>query len=135
MSDVAVPLAREFAPQLLLISAGFDAHSEDPLADCEVTDDGFAAMAALLRDAGAQLGAPVGAVLEGGYALGALGRGVAATMQALAQPAAPAWPAPAIETTAVARRARERLTEFWPALAGKTASSPPGRQHLGGQTV
>ena len=40
--DVAVPLAREFAPQLLLISAGFDAHTEDPLADCEVTDAGFA---------------------------------------------------------------------------------------------
>jgi acetoin utilization deacetylase AcuC-like enzyme len=113
--DVAVPLAREFAPQLLLISAGFDAHAEDPLADCEVTDAGFGTMAALLRDAGGELGAPVGAVLEGGYALGALGRGVAATMQELAAPAQP--PAGPGETTAAARSARQRLAEFWPALA------------------
>ena len=68
----------------MLISAGYDAHREDPLADCEVTDAGFAAMAALLRDAGGELGVPVGAVLEGGYALDALGRGVAVTMQQLA---------------------------------------------------
>jgi acetoin utilization deacetylase AcuC-like enzyme len=88
--DVVVPLARKFAPQLLLISAGFDAHAEDPLADCRVTDAGFGAMAAALRDVGSQLRAPVGAVLEGGYALDALGRGVAVTMQELAAPPRPA---------------------------------------------
>jgi acetoin utilization deacetylase AcuC-like enzyme len=114
--DVAVPLARTFAPQLLLISAGFDAHSEDPLGDCEVTDDGFAAMAALLRDTGAELAAPVGAVLEGGYALGALGRGVAVTMKELAAPSQPV--ASPGEMTASAQRARERLAEWWPALGG-----------------
>jgi acetoin utilization deacetylase AcuC-like enzyme len=113
--DVAVPLAREFAPQLLLISAGFDAHFEDPLADCEVTDDGFAAMAALLRDAGGELDVPVGAVLEGGYALDALGRGVAVTMQELAAPSQP--PASPGEMSAVAGRARERLAGRWPSLA------------------
>ena len=37
-----MPLARAYAPQLLLISAGFDAHREDPLADCTVTEAGFA---------------------------------------------------------------------------------------------
>ena len=45
VDGVAVPLAREFAPELVLISAGFDAHREDPLAECTVTEDGFAAMA------------------------------------------------------------------------------------------
>jgi acetoin utilization deacetylase AcuC-like enzyme len=116
MRDVAVPLAREFAPQLLLISAGFDAHSEDPLADCEVTDAGFAAMAALLRDVGAALGVPVGAVLEGGYALDALGRGVAVTMQELAAPAG-SDALPGLEMAPVAARARARLAEWWPTLA------------------
>jgi acetoin utilization deacetylase AcuC-like enzyme len=114
--DVAVPVVREFAPQLLLISAGFDAHSEDPLADCEVTDAGFTTMAALLRDAGAELAFPVGAVLEGGYALGALGRGVAVTMEQLAAPAQPL--SSSGEMTATARRARERLSEWWPGVAG-----------------
>ena len=114
--DVAVPLAREFAPQLVLISAGFDAHAEDPLADCEVTDAGFAAMAGVLRDAGGELGAPVGAVLEGGYALGALGRGVAVTMEQLAAPAGSGG-LPGLEMTPVAARARARLAEWWPALA------------------
>ncbi len=112
--DVAVPLAREFSPQLLLISAGFDAHEEDPLADCRVTDAGFGTMAASLRDVGAQLGAPVGAVLEGGYALDALGRGVATTMQELAAP--PGSAAPREQPTALATQARARLAQWWPAL-------------------
>jgi acetoin utilization deacetylase AcuC-like enzyme len=125
--DVAVPLAREYAPQLLLISAGFDAHADDPLADCLVTDAGYRTMAAMLRDAANELGAPVGAVLEGGYDLGALARSVAVTMQTLAAPAgsgpAPAaGPAPeAVVGTAAmsdqAQSARTRLAEFWPGLA------------------
>src|SRR6202000_3461180 len=45
VDGVAVPLAREYAPQLILISAGYDAHRDDPLGGCEVTEDGFAAMA------------------------------------------------------------------------------------------
>jgi acetoin utilization deacetylase AcuC-like enzyme len=115
--DVAVPLAREFAPQLLLISAGFDAHAEDSLADCEVTDSGFGAMAAALRDAGGELGAPVGAVLEGGYALDALGRGVAVTMEQLAAPAGSDGLL-GLEVAPVAARARARLAQWWPGVAG-----------------
>src|SRR5206468_1023558 len=40
VDHVVVPLARAFQPQLLLISAGYDAHREDPLADCSVADAG-----------------------------------------------------------------------------------------------
>ncbi len=114
VEHVAVPLARAWKPQLLLISAGYDAHREDPLADCQVSDDGFAAMASSLRAVGGEVGAPVGAVLEGGYALGALARGVAVTMEALAGGGngAPS----AVPTSNVAAAARERLAEFWPAL-------------------
>ena len=53
MRDVALPLARSYEPELVLVSAGYDAHAEDPLADCAVTDAGFAAMTALVRDLGA----------------------------------------------------------------------------------
>ena len=79
--------ARAFEPQLVLLSAGFDAHAEDPLADCRVSDAGFSALAASVPALCDELGAPLGAVLEGGYELGALARSVAATMQALAAPA------------------------------------------------
>jgi acetoin utilization deacetylase AcuC-like enzyme len=79
-----VPAATQFDPQLVLVSAGYDAHAEDPLADCEVTDGGFARMTASLRDLCAELGVPLGLVLEGGYALDALARSVDVTLAELA---------------------------------------------------
>jgi acetoin utilization deacetylase AcuC-like enzyme len=85
IDDTVVPLALEYQPQLMLVSAGFDAHRDDPLADCRVTEEGFAAMTRSLCDAADSVGAPVGCVLEGGYALDALGRSVAATMEALVE--------------------------------------------------
>ena len=115
VDGAAVDLIRAFAPELVLISAGFDAHVEDPLADCRVTDAGFAAMAGSVRDVCAELKVPVGAVLEGGYALGALARSVAATMEALAAPAQAVRP-PAVITPEL-RALRERLAIRWPALA------------------
>jgi acetoin utilization deacetylase AcuC-like enzyme len=78
-----IPLAREYRPQLIMISAGYDAHAEDPLADCLVSEAGFATMTTAMRRLGEELEAPVGVVLEGGYELGALARSVAATLQAL----------------------------------------------------
>jgi acetoin utilization deacetylase AcuC-like enzyme len=118
VSHVAVPLALAYEPQLILISAGFDAHAEDPLADGTVTEAGYAAMAAALRDAAAELGVPVGGVLEGGYALRALGRSVAATLGELAAPAgtgAARESEPPLAPEASAARAR--LAERWPTLA------------------
>jgi acetoin utilization deacetylase AcuC-like enzyme len=128
IDHVAVPLARDFAPQLVLISAGYDAHQDDPLADCRVSETGFAAMTQSLRDVCAELGAPLGAVLEGGYALEPLARSVAATMEALGGPAGSAGPAgpgsagpgsagDPIPVSAEARRATERLATWWPGLA------------------
>lgn len=116
VEEIVVPLARAFAPQLLLISAGYDAHREDPLADCQVSEEGFAAMAASVRRAGEEIGAPVGCVLEGGYGLGPLARSVAATMEALAANRAPESsfePGPA---AGLVDGVRERLAGFWPAL-------------------
>jgi acetoin utilization deacetylase AcuC-like enzyme len=118
VDHVAVPLARAFTPQLLLISAGFDAHGEDPLADCQVTDAGFAAMARSLRRVCDELQVAVGAVLEGGYALDALARSVAATLEALGAPAEAAGPSTAdsVALAPVAREALARLTPWWPGL-------------------
>ena len=62
-ADVVEPAVRRFEPELLLVSAGFDAHEEDPLAEMEVTATGFRELAARC----AQLAPRLAAVLEGGY--------------------------------------------------------------------
>jgi acetoin utilization deacetylase AcuC-like enzyme len=59
------PAVLAFAPELVLVSAGFDAHRDDPLAQMEVTEEGFRELAARC----AALGPRVAAVLEGGYNL------------------------------------------------------------------
>jgi acetoin utilization deacetylase AcuC-like enzyme len=116
LRDVVLPLARLYEPQLLLISAGYDAHRDDPLADCMVSEGGYAEMARVLRRLGNELEAPLGLVLEGGYALDALGRSVAATLQGLAAPVSGAPEVPVVEDSLTARA---RLAESWPALAGR----------------
>ena len=116
VEHVIVPIARAFEPQLILVSAGFDAHSDDPLAGCVVTEDGFVTMARSLRSVAGQLGVPVGAVLEGGYELGALARSVAATMEELAAPGSP--PAVELDVDPLAAEAMERLAQYWPRLRG-----------------
>ena len=73
-----LPALEEFAPQFLLISAGFDAHVEDPLSGTLVTEDGYAEMSKLACDlAERHCGGRIVSLLEGGYDLGALARSVA----------------------------------------------------------
>ncbi len=115
VAHVVVPLALAYEPDLLLISAGFDAHADDPLASCLVTYAGFAGMAALLRGVAERLGVALGLVLEGGYNLDALARSIVATLAVLGAPEAPAAPDVAVDRLALA--AQERLAAgHWPAL-------------------
>ncbi len=99
---IVVPAAEEFRPQLVLISAGFDAHRDDPLGGCLLDAASFAEMARHVRDLGGRVGAPVGAVLEGGYALRALADSVIATMGALADDRPPRSVAPDFATSRAA---------------------------------
>jgi acetoin utilization deacetylase AcuC-like enzyme len=69
--------AAEFRPEFIVLSAGFDAHEQDPLAAMRVTDDGFAEVTRRVVDLAGSLDAPVLSLLEGGYDLDALGRSVA----------------------------------------------------------
>ena len=102
----------------MLVSAGYDAHRDDPLAACEVTEEGYAAMTRSIRGVSDSLGIPVGCVLEGGYALDALARSVAATLAALREPARPRAPGSAGDGgSPLVAQARERLAQWWPALA------------------
>jgi acetoin utilization deacetylase AcuC-like enzyme len=115
VDDVVVPLAEAFEPQLMLISAGYDAHIDDPLAECAVTEAGFAAMTRSISRVCRAQERPLGCVLEGGYALTALARSVAATLEALQAPDADVAGVAANGGVAPeARAARTRLTEWWP---------------------
>ena len=100
----------------MLVSAGFDAHVLDPLADCRVSDHGYAAMTASLRRACDAVGAPLGLVLEGGYSLKALCDSVAALALPLTAQTTPAATENDVAVHALAQRALERLARFWPAL-------------------
>jgi acetoin utilization deacetylase AcuC-like enzyme len=112
VDHVVAPIVREYDPGLLLVSAGFDAHREDPLAGCEVTEDGYAAMAASMRRLAGELAVPLGIVLEGGYALGALSRSTVATLAAVSEVSPPAVRA----VHAEAQDARARLAGRWAGL-------------------
>ena len=70
------PAVRAFAPDLVLVSAGFDAHEDDPLASMRVTEDGFRELARR----SAALAPSFAAVLEGGYNLTTLPRLVNAAL-------------------------------------------------------
>ena len=116
VEHVAVPLGREYQPRLVLVSAGFDAHRNDPLASCACTADGFGAMAGSMRRLADELGVPVGLVLEGGYDLGGLASSLVAALEALGGPEAPAADT-GLAVHPLAAAAADRLAERWPALA------------------
>jgi acetoin utilization deacetylase AcuC-like enzyme len=75
--EVIVPAVERFRPELLLVSAGFDAHEDDPLAEMHVTANGFRELS---RRCSA-LAPRVAAVLEGGYNIGTLPHLVAAALE------------------------------------------------------
>ena len=122
VEHVVVPLIREFEPRLILVSAGFDAHVADPLASCRVTEAGFAGMTASLRRAGAEVGAPIGCVLEGGYSVEALASSVCELVPILGAAEPPLPEAAEVDPDPLAEQARARLARWWPSLAtGATA--------------
>jgi acetoin utilization deacetylase AcuC-like enzyme len=110
---VVVPAARAYDPGLVLVSAGFDAHRDDPLASCLLTEETYAAMTASLRELAAEAGAPLGIVLEGGYDLTALARSVAATMTAATGDSTP----DEAHDGRLVERARSHYARWWAALA------------------
>jgi len=75
-NDIA-PAVRKFSPEFMLISAGFDAHLNDPLANMNVTEEGFASMTKVVRDLSKEFcNGRMISILEGGYDLQALSQSV-----------------------------------------------------------
>jgi acetoin utilization deacetylase AcuC-like enzyme len=109
LEHVVAPAARQYRPDLILISAGYDAHRDDPLGGLSLETSSYGAMSALMRALGDELGAPVGAVLEGGYDLRALASSVAETMDALSNGTAP----PEVARHPLADEAAGVLGRYW----------------------
>ena len=78
----------DWRPQLILVSAGFDAHADDPLASLMWRERDFAAITRMICDTGRACAAPVVSALEGGYDLAALGRSARAHVEVLKETAA-----------------------------------------------
>jgi acetoin utilization deacetylase AcuC-like enzyme len=82
--DTILPAVETFAPGAILISAGFDAHRDDPLAGLEVTEAGYAMLTTLAREVADRVcEGRIVSLLEGGYDLRALGASVEAHLTAL----------------------------------------------------
>ena len=118
--EIAEPIGRAFDPELVLVSAGFDAHRGDPLAGMDLTRRGYAELTevCLAVAGGAARGRTVVA-LEGGYRLDAIAQAGAAVAEGLLGrgPAPLAWPS-AGRIDPLLDAYRETYRPFWPCLAG-----------------
>jgi acetoin utilization deacetylase AcuC-like enzyme len=87
IESVLIPAARQFHPEFILISAGFDAMRNDLLGCCDVTSAGFAAITGLVKQlAEDECAGRIVSVLEGGYRLDGLAECAAAHVEALQAP-------------------------------------------------
>ena len=86
MQNVILPRLQDFAPDLILISAGFDAHERDPLGGLNFVEEDYAWATSVLIDLAARTaGGRIVSVLEGGYDLTALARSSAVHVATLMQ--------------------------------------------------
>lgn len=115
--EAVVPVLDQFSPQLLLVSAGFDAHEDDPLASMRVTTAGYAAVVARLKAVAARH-CPMALVTEGGYDLAALAACLNAAVDVLASdtgegPAAGTATRPALRGERALAAVRAAHAPFW----------------------
>jgi acetoin utilization deacetylase AcuC-like enzyme len=114
LEQVVEPIVEQFAPQAILVSAGFDPHADEPLASLQLSENGFAALALrLLALAQRRAEGRLALVLEGGYDRPATNRSVAAVLAAISSEQAPAVTASAGAAQAAIERAREVQGRFW----------------------
>jgi len=112
--NLIAPIAEQFRPEFVLVSAGFDAHRRDPLAGMSVTEEGFRAMTrVLLRIARAHAGGRLAAILEGGYDMQALGRSVPAVLDELGGAALDAALATPHPRSGVLEPVRAVQADYW----------------------
>ncbi len=86
VTDIWLPRLHDFQPEMIFISAGFDAHREDDMASLGLVEDDYAWVTAQIKHvAAATAHGRIVSMLEGGYALSALGRSVVTHLRVLAE--------------------------------------------------
>lgn len=87
---LVIPATMGFAPDLIIVSCGFDAHADDPIAQMELSQDGFRSMARVMRSLADTLcEGKIVHILEGGYALSGVREGTQAVLESLLAESAP----------------------------------------------
>ncbi|XP_047329871.1 histone deacetylase 5 isoform X2 [Impatiens glandulifera] len=116
---VLIPVAREFKPDIIMISAGFDAALGDPLGGCRVTPYGYSVLLKKLMEFA---DGKIVMALEGGYNFNSLAKSVKACVEVLLEDnhrVELLEDNPYDSTWEVIKQVREKLKSFWPVLAGK----------------
>jgi acetoin utilization deacetylase AcuC-like enzyme len=121
-SDVVLPVTAQFDPELVIVSAGFDAHEEDPLGGMRMTAAGFGRLVGCLCEVADHCSAGrLVLVTEGGYHLRALAESLSATLSAMddraaVEPLPAAAGAPSDLGRRASRQARAAQAPFWRGL-------------------
>ncbi len=126
--EVALPILRQFAPQILVVSAGFDAHARDPLGSMQVSTLGFRRFAERARSLADDVcGGRLVIALEGGYDLQALGESVAEVIDTLCAESVADGKFPPASPIGmqVVREFRQAHAENWSDLRDSTWSGSP----------
>jgi len=112
--EVLRPVAAAFRPDLVLVSAGFDAHRDDPLGGMALSADGFAGLCAAVREVAEETAdGKLVLVLEGGYDLEGLASSVHACVEVLTGSTPPRAPAASPAGEATLRRAVAQHARHW----------------------
>jgi acetoin utilization deacetylase AcuC-like enzyme len=119
-AEIVEPVARAFDPELVLVSLGFDAHEDDPLAGMRLTAEGFGrVLRSCVRAASGSAAGRVVVALEGGYGLPGIEAATAQTLRVLAAVDAAPEAAPSSQAAqALVAVYRERHAPFWDVLGG-----------------
>ena len=115
---VFLPVLREFCPEIIIVSAGFDAHAADPIGGMRLSSESFGRFAARVTILAHEIGAaPPALILEGGYNLEALSESVAATIKGVENSATEGagWNPTDLKPVEV-EASRKALAPFWEAL-------------------
>lgn len=111
------PIALEYRPELVLVSAGFDPYYKDPLGGIQVTGDGFGMLATVVREIAEETcDGKVLLTLEGGYHPEGLREGVRSVLRALSGPRLPAAAVDAPKAERVIQTIVARHRKYWKSL-------------------
>jgi acetoin utilization deacetylase AcuC-like enzyme len=114
---IVAPVLDEYAPELVIVSAGYDAHERDPLASMRMSAAGYGAIVRIVRDAALAHG-QLALATEGGYDLPAMRESLEASLSAIdrSEYALPAFGGAAARGERAVAAVRAAVEPFWRAI-------------------